>query len=128
MIRFRSQFSQILHETAERYVKLRNDRIFSNHYQIIIHLSFNYSIIQSDMLYSGFVNGTTNKMKNQVSVLTAADKRKHVNTLIPTLLQSGLWSAVALSQPPDTNANLAIRPKTINSNMLASIPVIYKNK
>jgi len=39
-----------LQETTDRYFKLRNDRHFANHNNIIIHKSFNYSNIQSDML------------------------------------------------------------------------------
>jgi hypothetical protein len=68
-------------------------------------------------------------MKNQLSVLTAAHNSKYANTLIPTLLQSKSVSGdVSFSQPSQTNANLAIMPKITISNMLASIPVIYKNK
>jgi hypothetical protein len=129
LIRFPSIVSQILHEPTERYVKLRNDRLFSNHYQIIIHSSFNYTIIHSDTLYSDFVNRITNEMKNRASVLTAVDNSKDVATLIPTLLQSKSVSVdVWFSQSPETSAKLAISPKTIISNILASIPVIYKNK
>jgi hypothetical protein len=80
------------------------------------------------MLYSDFIIRNTNKMKNQVPVLTAADNRKHVNTLILTLLQSKSVSGVVpMTQSPETNANLTIRPKTIISNMLVSIPIIYEN-
>jgi len=62
MIRLPIVFSQTLHETTESYIKLSNDRHFANHYHIIIHKSFNYSNIQSDMDYLVFVNGTTNEI------------------------------------------------------------------
>jgi hypothetical protein len=62
MIRLPAFFSQTLHETTDSYIKLRNDKHFANHYIIIIHKSFNYSNIQSDMLYLEFVNGTTNEI------------------------------------------------------------------
>jgi len=63
VIRFDVVFLQTLHETTDRYIKLRNDRHFANHYHIIIHKSFNYSNILSDMLYLVFVNGTIIKYK-----------------------------------------------------------------
>jgi hypothetical protein len=62
VIRFPVVFSKTLHETTDRYVKLRNDRHYSNHYHIIIHKSFNYSNTQSDILYLYFVSGTTNEL------------------------------------------------------------------
>ena len=62
VIRFAIVFSQTLHETTDRYIKLRKDRNFSNCYQIIIYKSFNYANIQSDMLYLVFVKGTTNEI------------------------------------------------------------------
>ena len=60
VIRFAIVFSQTLHETTDRYFKLRNDRHFASHYNIIIHKSFNYPNTQSDMLYLEFVIGTIN--------------------------------------------------------------------
>jgi len=62
VMRFAVSFSQILHEPTDRYIKLRNDRMFANHYHIITHKSFNYSNIQSDMLYFEFFIGTTNEI------------------------------------------------------------------
>jgi hypothetical protein len=54
---------------------------------------------------------------------------KHVNILTPTLVQSksfGFW--VPTSQSPETDVNLAIRPKKIISNVLVFIPAIHENK
>jgi len=62
VIRFTVVFSQTLHETTDRYIKLRNDRHFANHYHIIIHKSFNYSNMQSHVLYLEYFNGTTNEI------------------------------------------------------------------
>jgi len=62
VIRFPIVFPQTLHETTDLYIKLRNDNPFANHYLIIIHKSFNYSNIKSDMLYLEFVIGTTNEI------------------------------------------------------------------
>ena len=62
VIRFGIVFSQTLHETTNKYVILRKDSPFSNHYQIIIYKSFNYSNIQNDMLHLEFVNGSTNEL------------------------------------------------------------------
>jgi len=50
VIRFAIVFSQTLHEPSDRYIKLRNARHFAYHYHIIMHKSFNYSIIAFDML------------------------------------------------------------------------------
>ena len=62
VISFPVFFSQTLHEHTVRYIKLRNDRMFANHYHIITHKSFNYSNTQSDMLYLEFFIGTTNEI------------------------------------------------------------------
>jgi hypothetical protein len=69
------------------------------------------------------------KYKNQAAALRAACYTKHFNTLIPTLSQSKSFSVwVPKSQSPETEANLAIRPKTIISSMLVLIPVIHESK
>jgi len=62
VIRPPSVLSHTLHETTDRNVKLRNDRHFSNNYQIIIYKSFNYSNIRFDILYLEFFNETTNEI------------------------------------------------------------------
>jgi len=40
VIMFAIVFSQTLHENNDRYIKLRNDTHFANHYHIIMHKSF----------------------------------------------------------------------------------------
>jgi uncharacterized protein YjlB len=37
VIRFVIVFSQTLHETTDRYIKLRNDRHFANYYHVTIY-------------------------------------------------------------------------------------------
>ena len=65
----------------------------------------------------------------QAAVLKAACFRNRVITIIPTLVKSKLFTSKGpTSQPSQTEANLAIRPKKIISNMLVSIPVIHGRK
>jgi hypothetical protein len=55
--------------------------------------------------------------------------RNYVNVSTPTLFQSKSFSVwVPMSQSLDTNANLAIRPKTTISSMLTFRAVIHKDK
>ena len=81
------------------------------------------------MFYWQFINGTTNETWTQAAVLTADYFRNCVNTVIPTWFQSKLFtSEVPTSQQSQTDANVAIRPKKIISNMLVLIPVIHGKK
>jgi hypothetical protein len=67
--------------------------------------------------------------KTQAEVLKAACFRNRVNTIIHTLYQSKFFTFwVPTSHSLETDVNLAIRPKTIISNILVSIPVTHKNK
>ena len=88
-----------------------------------------FELTQSYIHYWHFVNGTTNGIQNQAAVLTADCYIKHANTLISTLHHSKLFSVwVPKLQSPETEANLAIRPKKLNRSMLVSIPVINEKK
>jgi hypothetical protein len=80
------------------------------------------------MLYWQFVNGTANEIWNQAEVLTAPCYGKPINTLLPSWVQSKLFSVgIPKSQSPETNAKFAITPKKIISNMLFLIPVFHVN-
>jgi hypothetical protein len=68
------------------------------------------------------------KYKNRGAGFGSTLYSEHVNTLVPTLVQSKSFSVGVTSQSPETKANLAIRPKKIISSILVSIPVIHKNK
>jgi len=94
---------------------------------VIIHKSFNYLNLQSDTLYWQTVgNGTKNKIYKQAAVFTADCYSKHVNTLIPTLVQSKLSNfGGATLLASESNAELAISATKIISIMLAPIPVIH---
>ena len=80
------------------------------------------------MHYWQFVNGTTNEIYILAAVIKATSSRKRVNTLIPTWSQSKLFTSwVPTLQPSQTDANVAIRPKKIISNMLVLIPEINES-
>jgi len=91
---------------------LQRESFSSNHYRIIINKSFNYSNVNSDILYWQFVNGTTNKILKATVVNIAAYYWKGVNTLIATLFHSKSFSfGVPNTQSLETNAKLAFDPK-----------------
>jgi hypothetical protein len=61
--------------------------------------------------------------------LRAACYSKHVNTVLPTLVQSkSLSCRFPTSQSPVTDVNMSIRPKKIVSSMLVLIPIINEKK
>jgi hypothetical protein len=65
------------------------------------------------------------KILNQTAVITAACYCNIMNNLTPTLILSNSFNfTVQTSQSPETNTNLAIRPKLIISQMFVLIPVI----
>jgi hypothetical protein len=68
------------------------------------------------------------KYKNEGAGFGSILYSKHVNKLVPSLVQSKSFSVGVTSQTPETNANLAIRPKKIISSILVSIPVIHEKK
>jgi hypothetical protein len=69
------------------------------------------------------------KSKTESAVLKDASFRNCVSTKIRTLLKSKLFTLRGpISQPLETDVNLAIRPKKIISNILVSIPVTHENK
>jgi hypothetical protein len=51
VIRFPSAFSQTMFETIDMYFKFQSESFLLNYYQIIIHKSFNYRKVQSDMFH-----------------------------------------------------------------------------
>jgi len=68
------------------------------------------------------------KYKTQAAVLTAACIRDRVSIIIPTLIKLKFSkTGVPTTQSPETDVNLAIRPKKIISSIFVSIPVIHEN-
>jgi len=66
--------------TTDRYIKLRNDRDFTNHYYIIIHKSFNCWNIQSDIPYFEFVNGATKEISSNFNSCLLQSDCQNTNT------------------------------------------------
>jgi hypothetical protein len=62
IVGFLRVFSQICERLMTCTLNYNKRILLSNRYQIITHKSFNYWIVQSDMLYGQFVNGTTNEV------------------------------------------------------------------
>jgi hypothetical protein len=78
------------------------------------------------MLFGQFVNGTTMKY---TTVLTTVCYNKRVNTPILTLVKlKSFIGRGPKSHSAETNADLAIRPNKIYSNMFVLISVINENK
>ena len=67
--------------------------------------------------------------KTNAAVLTDACYSAPVNALTPTLIKLKFFMTLwPMSQSPETDVNLAIRPKKIISNMMVLNTVINKNK
>jgi len=68
------------------------------------------------------------KYKTQAAVLTSACFRDYFKAITPTLIKSKFFkTGVSTTQSPETDVNLAVRPKKIISSMLVLIPVINEN-
>jgi hypothetical protein len=81
------------------------------------------------MLYCDIFNVTTKEIWTRPKVFTSLCDRKYVSTLLPTLFQLKSFPIrVPGTQSHETNANFAIKPKMIITNILVSIPVIHENK
>ena len=99
-------------------------RTYSVWYALLIHKwNIKRSISIKVDTFRNTVNTTTlNSFQSQSSI-------SEVSTIIHTLKKSKSFTSPApKSQSPETDVNLAIRPKTIISSMLVLIPVIHENK